>query len=196
MAHRADIKWLQRERRTRKEIGQKIRDERKRQGKRLVDVFEASGMSTSHISELENGRISSTVRTMKRVADSLGKPISFFMPDEVLPHSTIVRADEQEWGVGANGGWKSTLIEPGDSRLGSGLLHIMRDGFIPSDTLGNDVTQTEVIGIVTRGSVSVDRQMLNRGETFHFIGMNGTRAPSIRNAGTGEAEMVLVRLAQ
>jgi len=196
MAHRADIKWLQRGWKNQKEVGQKVLAERRKQNRTLKDVAAASGMSVAHISELERGQISPTIRTLEKIADSLGKPISFFMPDEVLPHSTIVRADEQEWGVGANGGWKSTLIEPGDSRLGSGLLHIMRDGFIPSDTLGNDVTQTEVIGIVTRGSVSVDRQMLNRGETFHFIGMNGTRAPSIRNAGTGEAEMVLVRLAQ
>jgi transcriptional regulator with XRE-family HTH domain len=54
------------------DIGSVIRHLRKQQGLTLKELSESSGMSVSHLSDLERGRTDSTVRSLLKIAEALG----------------------------------------------------------------------------------------------------------------------------
>jgi ribosome-binding protein aMBF1 (putative translation factor) len=63
------------------EIGAAIRRNRVEQGSSIKMLAEASGLSISAVSQIECGRCAPTVRTLLRIADSLGVEIVELLGD-------------------------------------------------------------------------------------------------------------------
>jgi transcriptional regulator with XRE-family HTH domain len=66
-------------------LGQRIRCLRLAHRLTLKQVEEASGLSATHLSEIERGRTSPTVGALARIARALGRDVSYFIEAEDLP---------------------------------------------------------------------------------------------------------------
>jgi len=66
------------------ELGRRIRRLRAERHLTLKQVEEASGLSATHLSEIERGRTSPTIGALVRLARALGKSASFFIEAQEL----------------------------------------------------------------------------------------------------------------
>jgi len=64
------------------DIGTKIKKLRLARGLRQEDVARMTDLSLSMISQVENNRVSPSIATLKKIAQSLGKKTSFFLEEE------------------------------------------------------------------------------------------------------------------
>ena len=77
------------------ELGRRVKHERLARGMTLKQVADGSGMSPTHISEIERGRTSPTVGALLRIAHALGRSATFFVEEESLPTVSVVRGHER-----------------------------------------------------------------------------------------------------
>lgn len=59
-------------------VSKKIRDARNEVGLTQEELAEMSGLPQSHISRIENGKHSPARATIEKIANALGKPVTFF----------------------------------------------------------------------------------------------------------------------
>lgn len=78
------------------EVGRRVKDARRERSMTLKQVAEASGMSPTHISEIERGKTSPTVGALRRIAGALGKQTAYFVEDKPLPRVSVVRKETRE----------------------------------------------------------------------------------------------------
>jgi len=78
------------------ELGRRVKLERLSKGMTLKQVADASGMSPTHISEIERGRTSPTVGALLKIAHALGKSATYFVEEEELPSVSVVRKHERK----------------------------------------------------------------------------------------------------
>lgn len=78
------------------EVGRRLNAVRKDLGMTLKEVAQASGMSPTHISEIERGKTSPTVGALRKIAGALGKDTAFFVENEPLPRVSIVKKEDRE----------------------------------------------------------------------------------------------------
>jgi transcriptional regulator with XRE-family HTH domain len=81
---------------TTEEVGQRLKAVRKEMEMTLKEVAEASGMSPTHISEIERGKTSPTVGALRKIASALGKDTAYFVEDEPLPRVSVVKKEDRE----------------------------------------------------------------------------------------------------
>jgi quercetin dioxygenase-like cupin family protein len=62
----------------------------------LKEVALSSGMSPTHISEIERGKTSPTVGALRKIASALGKDAAFFVEDKPLPRVSVVKKENRE----------------------------------------------------------------------------------------------------
>ena len=78
------------------EVGQRLKEVRRQKGMTLKQVAEASGMSPTHISEIERGKTSPTVGALRRIASALDKDTAFFVEETPLPKVSVVKKEDRE----------------------------------------------------------------------------------------------------
>ena len=78
------------------EVGQRLKAVRRERGMTLKQVAESSGMSPTHISEIERGKTSPTVGALRKIARALGKETAFFVENKPLPRVSIVKKENRE----------------------------------------------------------------------------------------------------
>lgn len=73
------------------ELGQRVRTLREERGMTQQALARAAGIATDMVSRLENGHYSSPgLRTLLRLADGMGLPVSALLPDvDAINHSTV-----------------------------------------------------------------------------------------------------------
>lgn len=81
---------------TTEEVGQRLKSVRKEMEMTLKEVAQASGMSPTHISEIERGKTSPTVGALRKIASALGKDTAFFVEDKPLPRVSVVKKEDRE----------------------------------------------------------------------------------------------------
>jgi transcriptional regulator with XRE-family HTH domain len=81
---------------TTEEVGKRLKEVRKQREMTLKEVAESSGMSPTHISEIERGKTSPTVGALRRIAGALGKDTAFFVEDQPLPRVSVVKKENRE----------------------------------------------------------------------------------------------------
>jgi transcriptional regulator with XRE-family HTH domain len=70
---------------TKAELGKRVREERLKQSLTLKAVENLSGVSATHISQIERGITWPTVNALGKVAGALKKNMSVFLEDVELP---------------------------------------------------------------------------------------------------------------
>jgi len=78
------------------ELGRRIRQARVEKTLTLKEVEGRSGVSATHISQIERGITSPTVNALERIARALEKNTSFFLEDVELPEICTLQNDGRE----------------------------------------------------------------------------------------------------
>jgi transcriptional regulator with XRE-family HTH domain len=77
------------------ELGRKIRNLRKTQGKSLRGLGSRTGLSATHLSEIERGHSSPTVSALARIAYALHRSPAELLQDDTDPVMTLTRPSER-----------------------------------------------------------------------------------------------------
>jgi len=81
---------------TTEEVGKRLKEVRKAREMTLKEVAQESGMSPTHISEIERGKTSPTVGALRKIAAALGKDTAYFVEDKPLPKVSVVKKEDRE----------------------------------------------------------------------------------------------------
>jgi transcriptional regulator with XRE-family HTH domain len=80
---------------TKEEVGQRLRLARFRHNMTLKEVATRSGMSATHISEIERGKTSPTIGALQRIAEAMGERTAHFVEERTMKPAFVVRRDER-----------------------------------------------------------------------------------------------------
>ena len=106
------------------ELGRRIRSLRAGRHLTLKQVEESSGLSATHLSEIERGRTSPTIGALTRIARALGRPASYFIEAEELPDVAHLQRERLAGFVTASG----ASVEPLTAGVPGGHLFAYRLG--------------------------------------------------------------------
>ncbi len=107
------------------ELGRRVKLERLARSMTLKQVADSSGMSPTHISEIERGRTSPTVGALLRIARALKKPATYFVEEELLPSVSVVRKHERAHHVITEGGQTVTGADFLTTGIPAGRLRVV-----------------------------------------------------------------------
>jgi len=174
------------------ELGKRVREERLKQTLTLKAVENLSGVSATHISQIERGITWPTVNALDKVARGLKRTTSFFLEDVELP-------DICKLSGGANGMIISesprVVLKPLSIGIPGGKIKFyMLVAHPAGKDRGEIVThchEGDEAGFVVSGRIEVkvgdEVVALKSGESVHF---KGTKQHGIRNVGSGVSESV------
>jgi transcriptional regulator with XRE-family HTH domain len=171
-------------------IGRTLRDLRRQRGLSLSEVSEAAGVSTSMLSQVENGRSTPTVVVLWKIAHAFDVPMTRFLADfEAVEPATVLRRQEAPVRISGQGRCIWRNLAP-DAERGFFELTLKEQASEEVPALAErDWTFVAVI----RGEVAVTldghRYALGAGDVLKLA---ARLACSIGNPGTGEAVLHLV----
>lgn len=177
---------------TKLELGRRIREERARQSLTLKQVETRSGVSATHISQIERGITWPTVNALHKVSKALEKNMSFFLEDVELPEVSKLSGDGKAMTVNDQ---PKIVMETLTNGIPGGKLHFYKLIADPGGG-GKDFAiihchEGDECGWVLSGLLEVkvgdDVFNLRRGDTIHF---NATKPHGIRNVGDGVSESI------
>lgn len=145
-------------------FGSEVRQLRKARRMTLVELARASGVSVSHLSAIERGRVSPSLKKVSRIAAALGVPQSWFFASRSgagpMERTYVVRAGKQR---SLNVLYGESVDEAGyDDRLLSsslgGNFHLGISDYPPHSGRGDDAMYSregEQHGIVLEGELEL-----------------------------------------
>ena len=80
---------------TKKELGRRLRTARFDREMTLKDVAHRSGLSATHISEVERGKSSPTIGSLQRICEALGRSASEFLLERGAERPTFTKHDQR-----------------------------------------------------------------------------------------------------
>ena len=137
------------------ELGRRVKLERLAKGMTLKQVADGSGMSPTHISEIERGRTSPTVGALLRIARALGKPATYFVEEERLPSVSVVRKHERKHHALSEGGREVAELDYLTTGIPAGRLRVLELSGIEKSAVETTPHEGEEIVLVTEGRVRV-----------------------------------------
>jgi transcriptional regulator with XRE-family HTH domain len=177
---------------TKTELGRRIREERVKRSLTLKEVESRSGVSATHISQIERGITWPTVNALHKVATALEKNTSFFLEEVELPDvcklsgdgSTMLLSEEPR-----------LVLKTMTNGIPGGRLHFYK---LIAEPAGKDVDfprlhchEGDECGWVVSGRLQLkvgdEIFELKEGDTVHF---SGCKPHGIRNIGAGVSESV------
>jgi transcriptional regulator with XRE-family HTH domain len=173
-------------------VGKAVRDLRIAKNKTLADLARASGLSVGHLSQIERGVSSPSVKSLHAISRALGVTISWFFlpadPVSAYERDYIVRLKHRR-ALSFNGGVKDSLLSPNLSR---GLELILCE-LPPGAESGSEpyAHRGEETGVVLEGTLEIwvgDRHfILEAGDSFAFSSEEAHRS---RNPGSSPTRVV------
>lgn len=137
------------------ELGRRVKLERLSKGMTLKQVADASGMSPTHISEIERGRTSPTVGALLRIARALEKPATYFVEEEQLPTVSVVKLHERKHHEVTEGGTKVAGLDFLTTGIPAGRLRVVELTELSGSPVPGPPHEGEEIVLVTAGAVRV-----------------------------------------
>src|SRR4029079_11318832 len=77
------------------DVGERLRTIRRSRRCTLRTVADRSGLSESFLSQVERGRSSASIASLRRIADALGVSIADLFEPEATPGPRVLRRDER-----------------------------------------------------------------------------------------------------
>ena len=156
------------------ELGRRVKLERLAKSMTLKQVADASGMSPTHISEIERGRTSPTVGALLRIARALGKSATYFVEDDELPTVSIVRRHERPHRAILDGDRSIADVDFLTKGIPAGRLRVVQFQGLSQGEIAGPVHQGEEILLVTTGKIRVtvgsEDFELSEGDCIQFKG--------------------------
>ena len=177
-------------------IGLKVFSLRKRMGLSLQQLGERSDVSAAAIHKIEQGGMVPTITTLLKIAGALGRPVSYFVEDDVGQDDVAVLTppDEKRQVYTSH---KGIALNSISGPYGRFLLAGARATVEPGATSGRKPMQHpgEELVHVTSGvlefTVTGQSYRVGTGSTLHF---RGDQPHTWRNPGTIEAHAVWLAL--
>ena len=173
------------------DVGALLRELRTARGLSLRALAEASGVTASGLSQIENGRNSPSVSTLKKILAALGTTLGeFFTPVEAAAAGSCIFRARQLVNVASGRGLRYLAL-PGASAART--LQIMDENYTAgADTGPESYTHAgEEGGICIAGSIELTvsdrREVLGPGDGFYFSSALPHRW---RNVGRTAARMI------
>jgi transcriptional regulator with XRE-family HTH domain len=156
------------------ELGRRVKLERLARGMTLKQVADTSGMSPTHISEIERGRTSPTVGALLRIAHALGKSATFFVEEDELPTVSVVRSHERPHRTITDGGQSVADVDFLTKGIPAGRLRVVELQGLSGDRIEGQTHQGEEILLVMSGKMRVtvgeEAFELGEGDSIQFKG--------------------------
>ena len=181
-------------------LGQRVRYARQKHGLTLAAVAEQIGCSESLLSKIERDRITPTLPTLFKLAESLGTSVAALFSDQQKNKVVIYHQGERpELVLGSKAGKQADtkferIIPYVEGRLLDANVHVVPPG---GGSSGLYAHLGEEVGFVMEGFIelSVDGSisLLKPGSSFFF---NSSLPHSYRNIGTETARILWVNVAQ
>jgi transcriptional regulator with XRE-family HTH domain len=185
---------------TKADLGKRVREERLKQSLTLKAVESLSGVSATHISQIERGITWPTVNALHKVATALKKNTSFFLEDVELPEicrlagtgNTMILSEQPKLVLRP----LSYGIPGGRIRFYMLVAHPSgKDKEKDKEQVFTHCHEGDECGMVLSGRIEVkigdEVVPLKQGESIHF---NGAKPHGIRNIGNGPSESVWAAL--
>jgi transcriptional regulator with XRE-family HTH domain len=173
-------------------VGKAVRDLRIAKNRTLADLARASGLSVGHLSQIERGVSSPSVKSLHAISRALDVTISWFFlpadPVSAYERDYIVRHRHRR-ALSFNGGVKDSLLSPNLSR---GLELILCE-LPPGAESGSEpyTHRGEETGLVLEGTLEIwvgERHfVLEAGDSFAFSSEEAHRS---RNPGSSTTRVV------
>jgi len=173
------------------DIGLRIKAHRQSNHLTLKQLAEKVGCTDAYLSQIENGRVSPSIASLKKIADALQSKITdFFVESEdddpvVLPPDKRIRLSLERW----NAEIQSLVRNPKNKRMHPFYTTIQPGG--GSHGLYSHVG--EEFGLVLKGELEIDLDgtihRVRESESFYY---NASQPHSWRNPGDGETVVVWV----
>ena len=163
-------------------LGVRVGKYRKFRGMSLRALAEESGLSSSFLSQLENGHTNASVASVRKIADALGiTPAQLFQDDEVHTMG-VLRADERPT-LPLEGGKKYVI-----SLLPLKNLEVYAGEFAPGATTGAEGYvhgNSQEFFIVTSGTIVLQlgdiEYELSKGDSIEYVSSTPHRAVNRSN---------------
>lgn len=176
-------------------LGPQIRELRKSRGLTLTDLARRTGLSIGHLSQVERGLSTPTIRQLQQISAAMGVQIGWFFrtdpPIEGDEASVVVRSGRRRALTIGDAGVTDELLVPDLEREIEMLLCTIHPGMGSGDEPYSH--EGEEAGFVLSGEMElwVDDQHyhLKAGDSFAFA---STRPHRYRNAGPSALQVIWV----
>jgi len=167
------------------ELGRRIRQARIEKTLTLKEVEGRSGVSATHISQIERGITSPTVNALERIARALEKNTSFFLEDVELPEICKLQNDGREVVISER---PKILLKSLTHGIPGGVLHMYMMIAHPSPKGSQEVKlhehEGDECGYVIDGKLEIrvgdEVIVLDEGDSIHY---KATQSHGVKNIG-------------
>lgn len=176
-----------------KMVGVNIKRARAEKGLTLRALAKSLGVSASFLSQVESGKASPSLSTLKGISDALGCTVSALIEDgQKTAESPIVRANERKYLHEAGKGINLYLLTSKDpNKQMEPLLFKLKEGANSGDATYKHFGQEFVL--VLKGAIEITLNdivyVLKKGDSIYF---NSSVPHAFRNLGKEDAEAVWV----
>lgn len=176
---------------TKQEVGQRVRLARFRRDMTLKEVAVRSGMSATHISEIERGKTSPTIGALQRIATALEEKPAHFVEEQSSRLAVVVRQSDRITAFKCDAENRPVSMEQLTADVPWGTLTIIRKVTQPGDRFDRPPALGELVVHCIRGmaryTVKGESYVLRDGDTIQFSLEDGCTAETI---GDSKCEMM------
>lgn len=178
---------------TKREVGERLRLARFKQNMTLKEVAARSGMSATHISEIERGKTSPTIGALQRISKALDERSAHFVEERAFCPACMVRKGERtrSFTVGADGKTADFDRLTGDCPWGN--THLIHKKTKAGDSFSRTPILGEMVLMCTDGmyriTVSGESFVVREGDTIQFFLDDGFTIDDISDDG---AELIAI----
>ena len=173
------------------DVGERLREIRTERRCTLREVADRAGLSESFLSQVERGRASASIASLRRIADGLGISVAdLVQPDGPPRHAVLRREERQTLAFGVRG--RKMLLTPRPLRH----LEVFAGELETGGSTGEEQYahgDSEELFVVLRGTVQLelgdDAHVLEAGDSIRYWSSTPHRAS---NAGTELAEVMWI----
>ena len=168
---------------TKEEVGQRVRLARFRRDMTLKEVANRSGMSATHISEIERGKTSPTIGALQRIAAALEERPAHFVEEQSMSLAVVVRRKDRTSEYRCDAAKRTTSIERLTADVPWGTLTVARKVSEPGDIFERPAALGEAVLHCVRGMVRYtvrgESYVLRDGDTIQFTLEDGHTSETI-----------------
>ena len=176
---------------TKEEVGRRVRLARFRRELTLKEVAARSGMSATHISEIERGKTSPTIGALQRIAKALEERPAHFVEEHTVPRAILTRKSERLQDYRCDEEHCVIDMERLTANPPWGMLTVIRKVAKPGEEMHRPPTMGEAVFHCVRGmvryTVKGESHVLRDGDSIQFLLDEGYH---VANIGEENSEVV------